>query len=119
MNRKKYLIRRLLVFAMYKYRIPKKLNDFVNDQNEFDFNSFDPALLRREWEYLHDAEILIQCDGEYSQLSPNILVRLNDGESLVDNEFLYGIAAIGYKKEVEYLNMLVRRELYNPNDSKL
>ena len=52
---------------MYKYRIQKTLNEIICNCNDFDFSFCNLTLIKREWDSLHDAEILIPCDGEYAK----------------------------------------------------
>ena len=68
-------------------------------------DNFDLALVRKEWQCLIDAEILVPADGypECFYLSQAIRKKLELGFSLCDNELLYGPVAIGYKLQEDEL----------------
>ena len=113
---KKYLIRRAIVYSLYKYTIPLTLNDILSWDNVLSFDNCDAAFLRREWAYLIDVEIIIPIDGSpnFCKLSDTIRLKLNSGLSLCDNEFLYGPSAIGFKElEKELKDELRAREVKN------
>ena len=110
----KYLIRQMLVFAMYKFIVPQTLNDLLSKYEDFDLNIFDIALLKNEWDALFDAEIFCKTlgfDTEYAVLSPNIRYLLDKGFSLIDHTFLYGMNAIGYKDQLDYFRQIIQSEL--------
>lgn len=109
---KKYLIRRAIVYSLYRYSSPKSLNEILSSENIISLENCDAAFLRREWAYLVDVEILVPVQGfvEYCTLSDSIREKLNDGLSLCDNEFLYGPAAIGFKAQENELRKLLSNE---------
>lgn len=102
---KKYLIRRAIVYSLYKYSVPLCLNDILSSDSLLSCDNCDAAFLRREWAYLIDVEIITPVEGfpDFCKLSDAIRLKLNSGLSLCDNEFLYGPSAIGFKELEEKL----------------
>ena len=106
---KKYLIRRAIVYSLYKFNSPKTLNEIISRGDIITLKNCEAELLRQEWDFLIDAEILIPIQGfiPYCKLSDEIREQLEAGYSLCDNEFLYGPAAIGFIDQEKELKKLL------------
>lgn len=107
---KKYLVRRAIVFSLYKYFVPKRLNDIISENEIITINNCDSAFAHKEWQYLIDVGITEQLEGypEYVSLSARIKKQLDDGLALHDNEYLYGPQANSYAKEEAQLKALLK-----------
>ena len=93
---KKYLVRRAIVYSLYKYSIPLTLNNILLSDTLLSLDNCDTAFLRIEWAYLIDVEIITPVEGfpDFCKLSDAIRLKLNSGLALCDNEFLYGPAPV-------------------------
>lgn len=107
---KKYFVRRAIVFSLYKYFVPKRLNDIISENEIITIDNCDSAFVHKEWQYLIDAGITEQQEGypEYVALSERIRKQLDDGLALNDNEYLYGPHASAYAKEATTLKSLLK-----------
>ena len=107
---KKYFVRRAIVFSLYKYFVPKRLNDIISENEIITIDNCDSAFVHKEWQYLIDAGVTEQMEGypEYVALSAQIRKQLDDGLALHDNEYLYGPQASVFAKEEARLKSLLK-----------
>lgn len=96
----KYLLRRSFVFALYKYFVPKRLNDIITKDVIITVDHWDSAFVHQEWKYLIDAGITEEIEGHpgYVVLSAHIRNQLDNGLSLHNNEHLYGVRSVKRNK---------------------
>ena len=90
-----YAIRRAIVRAMARYFCPQDLNTCLCDDDVI-LLSADSARIRREWDELTAAGYLRPVQGypEFRSVAPQLRRKLEAGETLLDEEFFAGPAAL-------------------------
>lgn len=91
----KYVIRRTLLQVLCKFYCPQDLNTVMLDDRLQLLNA-DPALMLREWQALTDAGYLLPVQGypEHRSLERTTRVKLQNGETLLDDPFFAGPNAL-------------------------
>ena len=87
----KYVIRRTLLQILHKFYCPQDLNTVMLDDRLQLLNA-DPAQVLREWQALTDAGYLLVVQGypDYRSIERKTRVKLQNGETLLDDPFFAG-----------------------------
>ena len=91
----KYVIRRTLLQVLCKFYCPQDLNTVMLDDRLQLLNA-DPAQVLREWQALTDAGYLLVVQGypDYRSIERKTRVKLQNGETLLDDHFFAGPSAL-------------------------